>query len=109
MNCAKTEWVTSRRDFLQRTGAGFGWLAFCALQTQRCLANMGSSKEAPNPHHTPFAKHVIFLMMDGGPSHLDTFDYKPKIARADFDPSPFEFRAFGKSGLRMANIFPNLS
>jgi hypothetical protein len=48
-------------------------------------------------------------MMDGGPSHLDTFDYKPKIARADFDPSPFEFRAFGKSGLRMANIFPNLS
>ena len=58
----------SRREFLQRSGMGFGWLAFAGLAKAETL-----------PHFAPRAKHVIFLFMDGGVSHVDTFDPKPRL------------------------------
>jgi hypothetical protein len=63
--------VTNRRDFLARCGVGFGALAFHAM----------CSKAALKPHHPATAKSVIFLFMEGGPSHLDTFDPKPELNR----------------------------
>ncbi len=65
----------SRRTFLQTTGCGFGWLAASAMAG-------GSSPFARlQPHVTPRAKRVIFLFMQGGVSHVDSFDYKPRLIR----------------------------
>jgi hypothetical protein len=74
----------TRRDFLSRAGAGFGALALTfLLEQERLLAVPGKAALdplAPHPQHFPAkAKSVIFLFMEGGPSHLDTFDYKPKL------------------------------
>src|SRR5206468_3815923 len=67
----------SRRDVLKSTGVGFGYLAFAGLST---WAAEKSNPLAPKKSHFPAkAKHVIFLCMEGAPSHVDTFDYKPKL------------------------------
>jgi hypothetical protein len=77
------ELLYTRRDFLSRAGAGFGALALAYLEHDRLQA---SPAEAPTnplsskpPHFAAKAKSVIFLFMEGGPSHLDTFDPKPKL------------------------------
>src|SRR5436305_389945 len=67
----------TRRDFLYRTGAGLGSVALSAL-LGRDEARAGVLSPKP-PHHAPKAKACIFLMMDGGPSHIDTFDTTPKL------------------------------
>src|SRR5438309_9048706 len=69
----------SRRSALKSLACGFGYLALAdMLQAQtRPLAGLGS------PHHAPKAKRVIFIFMQGGPSHVDTFDYKPRLERED--------------------------
>src|SRR5947207_1333189 len=74
----------TRRDFLSRAGAGFGALALTyLLEHDRLLAGPAEASTNPlaaKPSHFPAkAKSVIFLFMEGGPSHLDTFDYKPKL------------------------------
>src|SRR5437667_7259044 len=74
----------TRRDFLSRAGAGFGALALTyLLERDRLLASpveAASNPLAAKPSHfAAKAKSVIFLFMEGGPSHLDTFDYKPKL------------------------------
>ena len=109
--CRNTEWLTTRRAFLQRTAAGFGWLAFSALQAQG-----GESPLTPKkPHFEPRAKRVIFLFMEGGPSHLDTFDWKPELARAGNTGQSrllapvFEFKPHGQSGLMLSTAFPHLA
>jgi hypothetical protein len=71
----------SRREWLQRTGAGFGYLAFSALATQRALAEVAPPVAPKQPHFPARAKRVLFLCMDGGPSHVDCFDYKPELAK----------------------------
>src|SRR5579871_1604566 len=65
----------TRRAFLQGTGLGFGWLALADLMSRQ------SPGAEPSAHHIPKARHVIFCFMDGGPSHVDTFDYKPELAK----------------------------
>ena len=65
---------TSRRRFLQSAGAGFGSLAL----TDLLVADGG-----PAPHHPARVDSVIFLFMYGGPSHMDTFEYKPKLYPLD--------------------------
>jgi hypothetical protein len=70
----------TRRHWLKTTGAGFGWLAFCALAGQRTSA-AGGPLAPRHPHFAPRAKRVLFLCMDGGPSHVDSFDYKPELAK----------------------------
>ncbi len=113
----------SRRSFLQTTSNGFGWLAFSALAHQQSL--QAASALAPKPaHHAARAKRVIFLCMQGGPSHVDLFDYKPKLAeaagksapaaagrygRANLMASPWKFRQHGRSGLWISDLLPNLA
>src|SRR5436190_16596860 len=67
------------------------------------------------PHHTARAKRVIFLFMQGGPSHLDTFDWKPELAKVGTGGAHkllapvFDFHPRGKSGLMISDVFPRLS
>jgi len=75
----------SRRDMLRRAGAGFGSLALTSLLAQDRLLAASPQPPAPSPpstrppHVAPKAKSVIFLFMEGGPSHIDTFDPKPEL------------------------------
>ncbi len=124
----------SRRDFLRRAGGGFGMLALAGLlQQERLLGESitpGPNPMAPRPgHHPARARAVIWLFINGGPSHVDTWDYKPELERrhgqqlAGFDPntgffrdqvgpimrSPFRFRRHGQSGKWVSEIFPHLA
>jgi hypothetical protein len=117
---------------LKGTSAGFGYLAFAALANEQAArATPGvDTPGSPNPlspkkaHFPAKAKRVIFLCMDGGPSHVDTFDYKPKLTADDGKPaparpgrfgggkllgSPFKFNKSGKSGLYISEVFPELA
>ena len=76
--CSNTFIPTSRRQFLQTTSAGFGWMAFAGLCSQQAAR---AAATAAGPHFAPKAKRVIFMFMQGGPSHLDTFDWKPELAK----------------------------
>ena len=68
---------------LKRCGCGFGYLAFSSIFA--AIAREALAAKSPlamrDPHFTPKAKRVIFLFMHGGPSHVDTFDPKPALAR----------------------------
>jgi hypothetical protein len=110
--------LLSRRDLLRRAGMGFGLLGLAGtLQAAQRLAT-------PRTHFAPRAKRVIFLFMNGGPSHVDTFDPKPALAKhagekptaklsrapqAGYAPSPFQFRPHGQSGIVLSELFPNLA
>jgi hypothetical protein len=85
--------LQSRRDFLLRSGAGFGGVALSYLLSGHPLfAKQGSSDwGSPAPHFPPKAKNVIFLFMEGGPSHLDTFDPKPLLNELAGKPIPASF------------------
>jgi Protein of unknown function (DUF1501) len=112
----------SRRHLLQTTSSGFGLLALSAL-AHRASAE-AAHPLAPKASHFPAkAKRVIFLCMDGGPSHVDTFDYKPKLTADDGKAyngargklfggkllgSPWKFPKQGKSGLPISELFPEL-
>ena len=73
---------SSRRSFLQTTGCGFGWLAASALAQRQAVA-AGSPLITRHPHHAAKAKRVIFLFMQGGVSHVDSFDYKERLIKDD--------------------------
>ena len=107
--------VMSRREMLLRAGAGFGMLG---------LAGSLRAASVTPLHHPARAKRVIFLFMNGAPSHVDTFDPKPALkkyegekpdgtqyrkAKAGYMPSPFSFRPYGESGVVMSELFPHLS
>jgi hypothetical protein len=109
--CCSFSVPQTRRDFLQLTSAGFGWMAFSAMAAEKALNPL-----APKPaHFTPRAKRVIFLFMQGGPSHLETFDWKPELAKVgkggphQLLGSVFNFQPQGKSGLLISEVFPKLS
>ncbi|MBA3312731.1 MAG: DUF1501 domain-containing protein [Planctomycetaceae bacterium] len=115
----------SRREILRRSAVGFGSLACASLLADDAAA---SSSEGPFatklPHFAPRAKRIIFLFMKGGPSHVDTFDPKPRLDRDDGKPLPFDkprvqfaptgnllrspwkFRQYGQSGLWVSDLFP---
>ncbi len=124
----------SRRDFFRRTGGGFGMLALAALLDQHGL--LAAEDEhilhplAPKkPHFPAKAKAVIWLFMNGGPSQVDTWDYKPELTKHDgeelkgFDKntgffvdqvgplmkSPFAWQQHGQSGTWVPEIFPNIA
>lgn len=108
----------TRRGFLQQSAAGFGWLALQALA--------GNSLAQ---HHNARARSIIFCFMDGGPSHVDTFDPKPMLKQHEGKPigesavtkrsqssanrvwlgSPWEFRQRGESGLWVSDLFPRIA
>lgn len=112
----------SRRNVLKTASAGFGYLAFAGLSTidaGELSADDSTNPLAPRkPHFPAKAKRVIFLCMRGGPSHVDTFDYKPQLYKDDGKPSRFrgsylkpqwEFKQRGESGLWISELLPELS
>lgn len=115
-----TSWT--RRDLLRFTGAGFGSVGLSRLLGEQTPAAALAPKE---PHFPAKAKHVIHLFLNGAPSHVDSFDYKPMLAQYDGKPfpggnlrterktgalmkSPFEFQPRGESGIEISEIFPGL-
>lgn len=117
----------SRREMLCRSGAGLGFIGLASVLGQPALADdQGSgfvSPLAPRAPHFPVkAKRVIHLFMNGGPSHIDTFDPKPALQTwagkelpmqnlaterrtgAAF-PSPFKFERYGQSGIEVSELF----
>jgi uncharacterized protein (DUF1501 family) len=112
----------TRRAFLRELGGSVGLLGLASY----LQATDPPAAAAPGrPHFTPRAKHVIFLFMAGGPSHLDTFDPKPALLKhagqrpggtdlrtervtGGVFPSPFAFRPGGKSGLPVSDLLPNI-
>lgn len=104
----------SRRAFLQQTACGFGWLALTSLAADAARAETRTTRGplAPKPPHFPMkAKRAIFLFMEGGPSQLDTFDWKPKLTGAGgrFLAPAFPFKPRGQSGLWISEAFPQLA
>ncbi len=101
----------SRRSMLRHSATGFAWLAFSALAAEKAKTQY-IHPLAPKPPHFPArAKRVIFMFMNGGPSHLESFDYKPKLATAGgrYLAPQFGFKPSGRSGLMISEAFPNLS
>jgi hypothetical protein len=120
----------NRRECLFGLGATLGTVALNALLRREALAATSAGPLSPKPaHHAAKAKSCIFLFMEGGPSHIDTFDPKPKLDdlhmqefnRADkfasamasgkryFVKSPYKFRQVGKSGHWMCEHFEHLA
>ncbi len=104
----------SRRQALQTISAGFGWLAMSSLMADEPTSS--TNPLAPKqPHFPARAKRVIFLCMQGAPSHMDTFDYKPKLnedakkAGSKLVASPYPFHQHGQGGLWISDLFPNLA
>src|SRR3954452_13667331 len=87
----------SRREFLQRAGGGLGMLALLSLlEEQGRAAAPPVSGEGPlaarEPHFPASAKSVIWVFLDGGPSHIDLFDPKPELTKLHGQPLPGTFR-----------------
>ncbi|MGH7174423.1 MAG: DUF1501 domain-containing protein [Gemmataceae bacterium] len=109
----------SRRSLLKTTACGFGYLAFAGLSTW--ASEKSNSLSARRPHFPPKARRVIFLCMEGAPSHVDTFDYKPKLSELDGKSmprartfarllaSPWKFHQHGQGGLWISELFPELA
>src|SRR5262245_58173708 len=121
----------SRRQALQRSAAGFGTLALASLLAEDVKASPASTPAGAiasrPPHHPARAKRVIFLFMSGGPSQVDTFDFKPLLTRDDGKPlpfakpqvqfnstgnllkSPWQFKQYGESGNWVSDLFPAMA
>ncbi len=128
----------TRREFLWETGAGFGAVALTGMLSDEQFFERRAAAAQPRtafispmtpkkPHHTPKAKSVIFLFMYGGPSHVDTFDYKPKLYPLDGKTiavktfgrgghrnqgrivgPKWKFKQYGKCGKYVSDLFPHL-
>lgn len=81
----------TRRTFLTQTGVGLGSVALSSLLRRDLAAAERYRGLSGFPHHPAKAKRVIFLYMSGGPSHLETFDYKPELEKLDGKPMPESF------------------
>src|SRR5437868_6306874 len=125
----------TRREFLWEAGAGFTGLALSALLAQESSGTTPQAGQtaanplAPRPpHFAPKAKSVIFLFMYGGPSQVDTFDYKPQLYRLDGQTiqvqthgrgghrnqgrvvgPKWNFHQYGQSGKWVSDLFPHLA
>ena len=89
MNCGNIHFTRTRRDFLRQAGAGFGTLALTHLLQMPAAA---AAPVLPLPHRAPKARSVIFLFMEGGPSHIDLFDPKPELNRLAGKQIPDSFK-----------------
>ncbi len=124
----------TRREALQRGGMGFGALALSGLMSELGLLNESKAASPLAPAHSGInplmpkapplpakAKRVVHLFMNGGPSHVDTFDPKPMLTKYHGKPvpssrpterktgaafaSPFKFQRYGQSGLEVSDLF----
>lgn len=120
----------SRRQMLQCVGAGFGSLALADLLVRKSICSASDPARALGEngagHFPARAKRVILLFMHGGPSQVDTFDYKPELATRHDQPlpfakprvqfgqtgnllaSPWKFRQYGESGAWVSDLFPHV-
>ncbi len=123
--------VRTRREFFEKAGSGLGSIALAALMQEQAK---GAASQDPTvarpPHHKPKAKSVIWLFMEGGPSHVDLFDPKPKLNELNGQPmpesfgkpitamgtgnnsimgSPRKWQQHGKSGLWVSDWYPNIA
>ncbi len=122
--------IFTRRDMLRRCATGFGAIALGALWAEDGVGASSTTRPVlDSPHRQPRARNVIFLYMDGGPSQVDTFDYKPLLEKHHGkDPhslitveptqfnnvgkvmaSPWKFRQHGQSGIWVSELFPNIA
>ncbi len=124
--------IPSRRQLLKTLGCGFGYLSAAALAQNQLPASVTSNPlAAKSPQFPARAKRVIFLFMQGGPSQVDTFDFKENLAKHDgemrtFDDarvlaktkkivkhrvfeSPWKFRQYGQCGQHVSELFPNIA
>src|ERR1051325_4504668 len=122
----------TRRDFLTRCGLGFGALSLASVVAPQLLAGAAevSASRSPlapkSPHFPAKATRVIHIFANGGPSHVDTFDPKPSLARLHGKPlpmdnlpterrtgaafqSPFKFKKYGQSGIEVSELFPHVA
>jgi hypothetical protein len=114
----------SRRQLLGTAANGFGLLALSSLLAETSQSAEAALFESAGPHFAPRARNVIFCFMDGGVSHVDSFDPKPKLDELDGKPflesrnptangnrqwlkSPWTFRQCGQSGLPVSELFPH--
>src|SRR6266436_6643798 len=121
--------MLTRRQALLRCANGFGGLALSALLADAAPANeraLDPMKLRP-AHFAPKAKSVIFLFMDGGVSHVDSFDPKERLQKESGKPlplarpqhvravsatlfgSPFEFQRYGQCGASVSSLFPHVA
>ncbi len=137
MNDERIQLQLARRAFLGRASAGLGTLALASLADPTLFGGRAFAATADRwrgvvspPHVAPRAKRVIFLYMSGGPSHLETFDPKPQLARLHGQPMPesftrgqpiaqlqgqkltclapqFGFRRHGRSGQEISDVLPH--
>ncbi|MEX2402142.1 MAG: DUF1501 domain-containing protein [Rhodothermales bacterium] len=129
----------TRREFLVRSAQGIGTMALASLLNGSGFAQSAGRMSVDDrwtgvvspPHVAPRAKRIIYLYMAGGPSHLETFDYKPTLARMHGEPMPasitegqqlaqlqgqalrcmgpqVDFRRHGKSGQEISDLFPHM-
>jgi hypothetical protein len=117
------DFILNRRDFLQRSGMGFGALGL-AMTAGRSSAAASKGPMAPEqPHFPGTAKRVVHIFLNGGMSHVDTFDPKPALMKQAGKklpienlgtgapagvalPSEFTFKQYGESGIPVSNLFP---
>ncbi len=147
--CGRFSTVLTRRAMLQSSAAGFGGLALAGLLAETAAgaapANRAGADAADHagavaglaapsgplapkaPHFPAQAKRIIFVFMHGGPSQVDTFDYKPLLERDDGKPLPFDkprvvssatgnllkspwkFRQYGQCGAWVSDLFPHVA
>src|SRR5438034_3018863 len=121
----------NRRQMLQRSCAGFGMAALASMIGERSAmasslvgGSAGAADAIRTPQFAARAKRVIFLFMNGGPSHVDTFDPKPALQKlagqqptgelfkksrgTGFMPSPLKFHKAGRSGIDVSELLPNI-
>ena len=121
----------NRRNLLKSSACGFGYLAAPSMMQRHAKAEGGNPLAAKSTHFPARAKRVIFVFMQGGPSHVDTFDYKPLLEKHDgeertFDDarvlaktktitkhrvfkSPWKFKQYGECGQYVSELFPNIA
>ena len=119
--------LISRRQALRQFANGFGMVALAGMLADAAEAGEGDPLAVKAPPYTPKAKRIIFLFMSGGPSHVDTFDPKPRLAQENGKPlpfempklvrtktgnllqSPFKFKKYGQAGIEVGDLFPNVA
>ncbi|MEX2381666.1 MAG: DUF1501 domain-containing protein [Opitutales bacterium] len=122
------DYFLTRRQFLRRAGMGLGTLGLATLfgpDGELVSAGQASPLDTRSPHFPGKAKRVIHIFMNGGPSHVDTFDPKPALDKYNGKElpmdylkterptggafaSPFAFRKYGESGIEVSDLFPHV-